>query len=364
MTDNKENEIPDFFLAWDDALDNGQTPGYYEVEELCEIVDIYISEGKTYKAKKTIDYAFKFYPDNEDLIYETLLLLNDYEMWNDVLELAERYNSVNQIWPDGHKLTALLHLGMEEDAFLFFRKLKTKYADDEENLSIIYQAMAEALHEVDLYDASIDVLKEAIELITEKNIDFWWLQLQNYAALKDRESVKDEIFEISRQIQKLGALDIETWCRLGNVYKEIDETEKAIEAFEFAQSLGPIDSNDLMSMIYAYDRNGNANKALEKIDEYLTRHSDSTVVLLLGANHCAQMQDWEKALNYVTKAIDLLPEMDSLYIYQADFLARLGEFKKALTSLEEGIKKTGDKEGTLANKLETLIIDFGLGDSY
>ena len=359
MADYKENEIPDFFLAWDDALDKGQAPGYYEVEELCEIVDIYISEGKTDRAKKTIDYAFKFYPDNEDLVYETLLLLNDYEMWNDVLELAEKFGDMNQVWPDGHKLTALLHLGMEEEAFLFFRKMKTKYAEDEENLSIIYQAMAEALHEVDLYDASIDVLKEAIELISENNIDFWWLQLQNYAALKERESVKDEIFDISKQIQKLGPLDIETWCRLGNVYKEIDETEKAIEAFEFAQSLGEIDSNDLMSLIYAYEKNENVNKALEKIDEYLVRHPDSTIVLLLGANHCAQMQNWEKALSYIVKAIDLLPEMDSLYVYQADFLARLGEYGKALIALKEGIKKTGDVEGTLAKKLETLISEFG-----
>ena len=359
MTDNIENDIPDFFLAWDNALEKGQAPGYYEVEELCEIVDIYISEGKTDKAKKTIDYAFKFYPDNEDLVYETLLLLNDYEMWNDVLELAEKFSDMNQVWPDGHKLTALLHLGMEEDAFLFFRKMKSKYAEDEENLAIIYQAMAEALHEVDLYDASIDVLKEAIELISEDNIDFWWLQLQNYAALKDRDAVKEDVFKISKHIQKLGSLDIETWCRLGNVYKEIDETEKAIEAFEFAQSLGRIDSNDLMSLIYAYEKNGNLNKALEKTDEYLSRRPDSTIVLLLGANHCAQMQNWELALSYIVKAIDLIPEMDSLYIYQADFLVRLGEYRKALAALEEGIKKTGDKDKTLANKLEQLISEFG-----
>ncbi len=54
MADKKENDIPDFFLAWDNALNQGLTPGYYEVEELCEIVDIYISEGKTDKAKKQL----------------------------------------------------------------------------------------------------------------------------------------------------------------------------------------------------------------------------------------------------------------------------------------------------------------------
>jgi tetratricopeptide (TPR) repeat protein len=356
MTDNEENDIPDFFIAWDEAINKGQTPGYYEVDELCEIIDIYISEGKIDNAQKTIDYAFKFYPDNEELIYEILLLLNDYEMWNDVLELAEKYKDIDQVWPDGHKLTALLHLGMEEDAFLFFKKMKNKYAKDEENLSIIYQAMAEALHEVDLYDASIDVLKEAIELISDQNVDFLWLQLQNYVAQEDKESA----LEISSKVQKLSPLDSETWSRLGNTYKDIDEIEKAIEAFEFALSLGDIDSNDLMTLIYAYEKNGNLNKALEKIDEYLIRNPENSIVLLLGANYCGQMQYWEKALKYVIRAIALLPEIDPLYLYQADFLVRLGEYKKAIFALEEGIKKTGDKEGTLTKELELLRRQYGL----
>ncbi len=361
MADKNDNDIPEYFLAWDNALDKGQTPGYYEVEELCEIIDIYISEGKLDKANKTIDYAFKFYPNNEELIYEVLLLQNDYEMWNDVLELAEKYKDIGQVWPDGHKLTALLHLGMEEDAFLFFRKMKTKYSGDSENLSIIYQAMAEALHEVDLYDASIDVLKEAIDLISINGIDFLWLQLLNYVALKDREpEYKENALKICLQIQKLKPLDSETWSRLGDTYKNLDETEKTIEAFEFAQSLGEIDSEDLMSLIYAYEKNGNIDKALEKIDEYLIKNPDSTVVLLLGANHCAQMQNWERALNYVVKAIVLMPEMDSLYVYQADFLVRLGEYKKAIVALEEGIKKTGDTQGTLFKELELIRQQYGL----
>jgi tetratricopeptide (TPR) repeat protein len=350
MAEKKENNIPEFFRTWDDALNKGLTPGYYEVDELCEIADIYLSEGQIEKAKQTINYAFKFYQDNEELIYEILLLLNDYEMWNDLLILAEKYKDLSQIWPDGHKLSALLHLGMEEDAFLFFKKLKKKYAENEENRSIIYQAMAEALYEVDLFDASIDVLKEAIGLINNNDIDFLWLQLQNYASLEN----KEKVLEIGSRIQKLSPLDPDTWSRLGNTYKDVGETEKSIEAFEFSLSLGNIDSNDLLSLIYAYEKNGNINKALEKIDEYLFRNPDSYVVQLMAANYCSQMHNWERALTYVTQAISLLPEMDSLYLYQADFLVRIGEYKKAIIALQEGIEKTGDNDGALSKELELL----------
>ncbi|MDR3062039.1 MAG: hypothetical protein LBU57_08000 [Dysgonamonadaceae bacterium] len=355
MAEKNESDIPDFFRTWDEALNKGQIPGYYEVDELCEIIDIYLSEDQIDKAKQTINYAFKFYPDNEDLIYEILLLLNDYEMWNDLLFLAEKYKDMSQIWPDGHKISALLHLGMEEDAFLFFKKLKKKYTENQENLSIIYQAMAEALHEVDLFDASIDVLKEALELINNNDIDLLWLQLQNYVSLED----KEKVLEIASRIQKISPLNPETWSRLGNTYKDIGETGKSIDAFEFAQSLGNTNSNDLMNLIYAYEKNGNINKALEKIDEFLLRNPDSYVVQLMAANYCSQIQDWARALTYVSKAITLLPEMDSLYLYQADFLVRLGEYKKAIITLQEGIKKTGDSEGTLAKELELLRQQYG-----
>ncbi len=349
MSEEQENDTPDYFNAWDEALNKGLNPGYYEVDELCDIIDIYISDDLIDKARQSIEYAFRLYPENEELIYEVLLLLNDYEMWNDLLIYSERFKNTPQVWPDGHKLSALLHLGMEEDAFLFFRKLKKKYTGDPENRSVVYQAMAEALHEVDLFDASIDVLKEAVDLIGE-DIDFFWLLLQNYIALEDKESAVDA----ASKIQKLKPLDPETWSRLGNAYKDINETERAIEAFEFAQSLGSTDTNDLMDLIYAYEKNGNLTKAIEKVDEYLLLKPDSYVVMLMASNFCSQIQNWEKALAYINKAIALLPTMDSLYLYQADFLNRLGEYKKAIAALEEGIKKTNDPQGNLDKQLKKL----------
>ncbi len=347
---NENNELyPDYYKEWDDALNKGLNPNYYDADELCEIIDIYLSEDEIRKGKITIDYTLKLYPDNEEVIYEILLLLNDYELWNDLLVLAEKYKDLSLVWADGHKLTALLHLGMEEDAFHFFRKLKSKYAENNEDLSIIYQAMAEALYDVDLFEASIDVISEAISLVGEE-VDLLWLILQNYQAINDKEGV----LTIAEKIQKKNPLNAETWSRLGNAYKEIDETEKSIEAFEFAQSLGNNDSNDLMSLIYAYEKNDNYNKALEKIEEYLVMHPESYVVNLMGANDCAQIQNWERALTYINRAIFLIPEMENLYMYQSDFLLKLGEYKKAIAALEEGIKRTKDSLGLLSKQIELI----------
>ncbi len=350
-------EYPDYFTAWDRAVKAGLNPGYVEPDDICDIIDIYLSEGKVNRAKFAIEYAFKLYPGNEELVYEVLLLLNDYELWNDLLELSEKHKDMKQVWADGHKLTALLHLGMEEDAFHFFKKLKDKYVDDKENLSIVYQAMGEALYEMDLYTASIDVVKEALAVVG-RDVNLYWIQLQSYLALEDKENVE----ALSLIIRKMNPMDPETWNRLGGVYKEIGETGKEIEAYEFAYSLGYKDSQMLLEMVYAYEKNGNLNKALGKAEEYLALHPDSYLLNLMAANICSQKEDWAKALHFVNNALTLEPESEALYIYKSNFLLKLGEQKKAIMVLEEGIEKTKDTTGELTKRLKELQDE--TGDSY
>ena len=354
MFENDNNYInyedfPIFFENFNDSLKKGINPGYFESDELCEIIDIYFSEKRINEGKFAIDYALKLYPNNEDLLYELLLLLNDYEAWNDLLTLSEQYDNLSYVWSDGHKLTALLHLGMEENAFQYFKKMKSKYAENKENLSIIYQAMGEALYEVDLFDASIEVIDEAISIVGN-DIDLLWIQLQDFVELDSKENV----IELGNYIQNINPMDAEIWNKLGDIYKDVGEMGKAIEAYEFAQSLGLKDPNNLTNTIYAYEKNGNHIKALQKAEEYLAEYSDSYLVNLLAIDICFEIEDWAKGVTFTKNAIISEPYVESLYLYLCKFYLKLGENKKAINALEEGIKCTKDLNGELKNQLNEL----------
>jgi len=348
--DEADESYPNFFLEWDKAVSLGKKPGFYEPEELTEIIEIYIINNEIKRAKQAINYALRIYLDDDELLYEILLLLNDYERWNDLLALCDQLRKdESDIWIDGHRLTALLHLGMEDESFLFFRKLKMKYAENKEDLSIIYQAMGEALCEVDLFDSTIEVIQEAINNLNE-NINFYWLQLQCYVSL----NYKDEVLELAEVIQKLNPLDAETWYRLGLCFQDIDDKEKAIDAFEYAQSLGYDPEEILMNLIYIYDKNKNFNKALEKAKEYLNLYPDSYVINMMAAKLNSRMENWSDALIYVDEVLKLTPEEESLYLYKSNFLLRLEEYKKAKLALIEGLKNTKDSKGYLSRKLSRL----------
>jgi len=344
-----DDSYPDFFLEWDSAVNSGKKPGFYEPEELTEIIEIYIMDNQIKRAKHAINYALRIYSDDDELLYEILLLLNDYERWNELLVICDEYKNENDVWIDGHRLCALLHLGMEDESFLIFKKLKTKYAENDEDLSIIYQAMGEALCEMDLFDSSIEVMQEAIKILG-KDIDFYWLQLSSYIALEH----KEKVWEIAEAIQKSDPLNSSTWFRLGIAFQDINDNEKAIEAFEYAQSLGDNSEELLMNMIFTYDKNKNFNKALEKAKEFLLLHPESYVIIMMAAKLNSLMENWNEAVKYIDAAIKSTPQIESLYLYKSNFLLRLGEHKKAKLTLIEGLKNTKDSQGYLSKKLIKL----------
>jgi len=348
--ENEPNEsYPDFFFEWDNAVSTGKKPGFYEPEELLEIIEIYIIQNQIKRAMHAINYALRIYSDDDETLYEILLILNDFERWNDLLTVCDQFKKDSDVWIDGHRLTALLHLGMEDESFIFFRKLLAKYADNKEDLSICYQAMGEALCEVDLFDSSIEVIQEAINSL-DKDINFYWLQLQCYISLGNKKKVS----ALSEIIQKLNPLDAETWHRLGLSFQEINDMEKAIEAFEYAQSLGYEPQEVLMNLIYVYGRNKNLNKALEKSKEYLNLNPSSYIITIMAAKLNSKMKNWEEAVRYIDDALKITPGEEPLYMYKSNCLIHLEEYKKAKSALADGLKNTKDSQGYISRKLSKL----------
>jgi tetratricopeptide (TPR) repeat protein len=160
--------------------------------------------------------------------------------------------------------------------------------------------------------------------------------------------------ELAEVIQKLDPLDAITWHRLGLSFQDIDDKEKAIDAFEYAQSLGYEPEEILMNLIYIYDKNKNFNKALEKAKEYLKLYPESYVINMMAVRLNSRMGNWTDAIKYIDEALKLMPDVESLYLYKTNFLLRLEEYKKAKLVLTEGLKNTKDSEGYLSRKLSGL----------
>jgi tetratricopeptide (TPR) repeat protein len=224
--------------------------------------------------------------------------------------------------------------------------LKIKYREDKEDLSVIYQAIGEALYDMDLFESAIEITQEAINTLDE-DIDFYWVQLDCYVSLKNKRKVR----KLADVIQKLSPLDPEAWYRLGVALEEIKIFGKSIEAFEYARSLGNNSKELLMNLMYVYDQNKNYGKALEKAREFLALYPDSYLINMMAVNICTSMKNWGEAVKFIDDTLKLTPDMELLYMYKSTFLIQLDEYKKAKLALMEGLKNTEDKDGELSKRL-------------
>jgi tetratricopeptide (TPR) repeat protein len=174
--------------------------------------------------------------------------------------------------------------------------------------------------------------------------------MQCYVSL----DCKKEVIELAEVIHNLNPLDSTTWYNLGLSFQDVGDREKAIEAFEYAQSLGHDPEEVLMNLIFVYDKNKNFNKALEKAKEYLDLFPQSYIINIMAAKFNSLVGDWRGALKYIDEALKLTPYIESLYLYKSNFLLQLEEYKKAKLALIEGLEKTKDSQGYLSKKLSKL----------
>jgi tetratricopeptide (TPR) repeat protein len=350
--EDPEDGISEAFVQWDDEQQANAHHGYYDAGDLCEILETYLSMDEVDEAREVVKYALRIHPEDEDMVCDILQIFNEYELWNDQLTLAENYKKCKQVWIDGQRIIALLHLGMEDEAFVCFGQAKSKYARDKESSITLYRVMTETLNDVDLYESSIHVVNDFLKHVqTADDVeDFLWVLLQSYFALDDKENT----MKLCEQILRIKPMDADTWNRLGMVYKDLHEKEKAIEAFEFAVSLGKDEPVDILNLIYAYKENGNYLKALEKTDEFLKTSSNDYIINLLAANIAIEIEDWERTLKYTDNALESDPNADFLYLYKSKSLLQLGEIKKAINALEEGLKRTLDETGEIRKQLKKL----------
>jgi tetratricopeptide (TPR) repeat protein len=349
-----EDSYPEYFIEWDNAVRRGKKPGFYSSDDLLEIIEIYLDENKIDNARQAVDFALALHGADEDLLFDIMMTLDDFEMWNDLLTLSERYREETEEFGEGHKITALVHLGMEAEAFNFLKTLKKKYANDKDALGMVYAAMGEALLDIDLFESCDEVMQEAIVAVDEDE-DFLWIRMQCLVALKNI----PKLIKVAEKIQKKTPLDGENWQRLGIMFQEAGEMDRAIDAFENSLSLNYETRENLLNLIFAYDENENPAKALERIFEYIETYESDYYMFFTAAKLCAQLEDYAAALDYINQAIVLEPSADdSIYLYKSSFLMHLDEKRKAKLALAEGIKNTEDPYDNLKKELLKLNLQF------
>lgn len=319
---------------------------FFDLHELIDIAQYYETQGDIKEAIAVLEFALTIYPANVDLLSKLALCL----YWTGDMDRA--YELITT-------LPMINDFALKAKADILFGKGEKKEAKE-----ILFKLVNDTqMDQVDCLEA-LDILCEhehfedalnALKVIVSR---FGYTDdiIEELFYINGELELYEQNVEILNDFLDKDPYNIQNWCRLARSYGALQQTDKAIDACEFALAIEP--ENDIAANLKAffYYEARNFDKTIEIFEQlYLKDPNNYTVLLGLGDSYWAK-QDYVNALKYLQLAInqdDLIAEVRYMAAYCA---FQLDAFQQALDLIIPVAKLTGGDD----MKYKMLMMDLKL----
>ena len=368
-----DDESGDLVQRYEQFL-SGKANGYFDVEELENIVEYYLRSGRTKDCNKAIDLGLQLHPNNSALktkrakIY--LITGDDQKAYRVLDSLAESTDYEVILL----KIEVFVKLGRLAEANLLTEKLLTDESDDMDNvcldLAYLYLGQSDNETALKLLEKGFNFNNQNSELLYE--LAFCYEQQENF----------EKAIAINQQIINIDPFANEAWFNLGQLYFAQLDYPKALEAYEYALAIDENDSLTCVQKAHVHFQLNQFEEAIETYLEYknlsayghwqtdifiaesyekLEKYDDAIVYYkksldeqpenydaLTGIAICLLEQErFAESLPYVEKALVISPEAADAWVYMAETYIGLDEVDKALLAYIKSISIDPEQPDTL-----------------
>jgi tetratricopeptide (TPR) repeat protein len=368
------------------------TSGYFDVEELEDIVDYYLRSGRTKDSSGALEFGLKLHPNNFALR----------------IKRAKIYLATG----DTHKAYSILEsLGMQDDYELNLLKIEAlrKLERREEA-----HRLCEHLIEKEGEDVDQVCLDIAYIFLTDYDINSAFQYLKRGVAHNpDNEELLFELAfcyehlnEHAKAIRTYNHILTkdpyagEAWFNLGQIYFTHQKFQHALDAFEYARVINPDDSltclqkahthfqmqqyDDALDEFFAFEEltgdSGQTYPYIGECYERLERYQDAITFYqkaldkdkdnydaLIGITVCLMEQDlFQESLHYIQQAIQVKNDDADAWVYFAEGLMGLDDTAAALLAYMKSIELNPAQPDTLM-AIANIFMEqeaFGLAIEY
>ncbi len=197
-----------------------------------------------------------------------------------------------------------------------------------------------------------EALAEAEEAarLDPKNPEPHWLLANLYFRQQGRDKgvARDSLKKAVKELEsmRLDAPDDErSYFALGQAYLELEEPEKAIDAFEKYESLVPSTDAGYITIAEYYEQRGKHELAAEYLSKALKNQPDSPKSLLMLANiYSTKLDKAKDAVPLYKKLMEQTGENPAIKRQFASALLDTGDYVEAMHTLEEVTRATPDDQ--------------------
>lgn len=378
-----ENDMDGLVKRYELSINEGR-PGYFDVDELEDISEFYRSLGKDKESTDVIELGLKLHPNNSILLLRRATLFADIGNYKRALMIIDRLPEKEDTDIVLLRAEIYLHINKEQEGLLLLHEL---FEDDSSDKSILALDISSLLSELSMYREAEEFLLNSLEN-DENNIEL----IEELAFCYEQNKKYRLAVDLYERILDLDPYFSEIWFNLGQAWFNLEEFEKAVEAYDFALTISESDgiarlqkahalfqSGRFMESANAYqeymdydERNdyllvfqGEAYEKAGFYDEALVCYSDAyeknneNFEACTGLAICnMEKKEFQKSLSWFDKALKLNEEDPELWVYIAELMILMELKEEAYVSYLRSLTLKKDQPDVLA-AMGNISFDMG-----
>jgi tetratricopeptide (TPR) repeat protein len=305
---------------------------YFDVEDLELIIDHYLEQNDTRKAKEVLDFAQSQHPGSLDLMFSEAVVLMNLGRLNRALEVLDAIGKMEPFNEEVH-----LHKGSIYSQMRNHRRAVEHYkhalALAEEGRDEILVDLAFEFESLHMPEQAIAHLKEALAINPENEAALY--ELAYCFEATDAHQVAVAYF---RQFTNEHPYSYVAWYSLGNALARLDRLAESNEALELCLAI----EENFTSALFSKARNllliGDYQAAIDCYQETLANEGPQAVTFSYIGECYEKMERYEQALIHYDQALALDPNWVDAWIGRGVVKDIQGRLQESVKDLEVAVK--------------------------
>lgn len=351
----------------------GKGPGYFDVEELENIVDYFLRKGKTKESSKALELGMQLHPGNSNLQIKRAKIYLALGETQKAMRMLDSLSESNEYELMLLKAEALVKSGRNKEAELICNTIIENEVEDVDNICIdIAFIFISDLN----FSKALQFLKFG-DKFNDVNVDLLFELAFCYEQLLE----SDLAIQTYNRIINIDSFLPEAWFNLGQVYFVLQDFPKALTAYDFVLAINENDSLACLQKAHAHFQLeqyqqaveayveygkltgedwqthlfvGESYEKMERFDEAIAFYQQSLLEksdnydALTGIAICLlEKEQFEESMVYTQRALELHDDAPDAWVYLAEALVGVDKLDDALLAYLKSITLEANQPDTL-----------------
>ncbi|MBL7937870.1 MAG: tetratricopeptide repeat protein [Flavobacteriales bacterium] len=331
-----------------EAMREQNSTSFFDVEEFEIIIEHYLEQSDTRRAREVLDYAHQQHPGSLDLMFCEAHVLMNMGKLNRALDVLDAIGKMEPFNEDVHLHKAGIYSQLRN-----YRRAVEHYkrALDlaEEGIDDILLDLAFEYENLEAFELAVDSLKKALEINPENEAVLY--ELAYCFDLSDAHQAAVSYF---REFTNEHPYSFVSWYNLGNALARLDRLDESNEALEYCLAI----EERFTSAHFSKARNllvqGKFQEAIDCYQETIEFDGAQAITFSYIGECYEKMERYEQALIHYDQSLALDPNWVDAWIGRGVVKDVQGRLPEAVRDLENAVRlapEHGDGWFYLANAL-------------